>query len=91
MPNNPTEFDRLVDDYFDAYFQFHPKDATAAGFHQYDSKLEDFSRAAREADLAWVPLPPSLITAYLAAAAALFVPLTRLALAPLALAWNRHR
>jgi uncharacterized protein (DUF885 family) len=46
------EFNRLVDDYFDTYFQFHPTEATAAGFHQYDMKLEDYSRAAREAESA---------------------------------------
>jgi uncharacterized protein (DUF885 family) len=46
------EFTRLVDDYFDAYFQSHPKEATAAGLHQYDTKLEDYSRASREAEVA---------------------------------------
>jgi len=51
-PNNPPEFDRLVDNYFDFHFQFHPKEATAAGFHQYDAKLEDYSRASREAEVA---------------------------------------
>jgi uncharacterized protein (DUF885 family) len=53
-PNNASseEFNRLVDDYFDAQFQFHPKEATAAGFHQYDTKLEDYSGAAREAEAA---------------------------------------
>lgn len=43
------------------------------------------------AALAWV-VPPSLVTVYgLALAVALFLPLARLAGAPLALAWNRHR
>ena len=46
------EFNRLVDDYFDAHFQFHPTEATAAGLHQYDTKLEDYSRAARQAESA---------------------------------------
>ena len=50
-PKNPTDFNRLVDNYFDFYFQFHPKEATAAGFHQYDSKLEDYSRASREGEI----------------------------------------
>ena len=50
--SSSPEFDRLVDRYFDAYFQFHPTDGTMAGFHQYDTKLEDFSRASREAELA---------------------------------------
>jgi uncharacterized protein (DUF885 family) len=53
-PNSASseEFERLVDDYFDAYFQFHPKEATAAGLHQHDTRLEDYSRAAREAETA---------------------------------------
>jgi uncharacterized protein (DUF885 family) len=51
-PRNQTEFDRLVDNYFDFYFQFHPTDGTAAGFHQYDVKLEDHSRASREGETA---------------------------------------
>jgi uncharacterized protein (DUF885 family) len=46
------EFNRLVNDYFDAHFQFHPTEATAAGLHQYDTKLEDYSRAARQAESA---------------------------------------
>ncbi|MGD1156696.1 MAG: DUF885 domain-containing protein [Terriglobia bacterium] len=53
-PNSASseEFNRLVDDYFEAYFQFHPKEATAAGLHQHDTKLEDYSRTAREAEAA---------------------------------------
>jgi uncharacterized protein (DUF885 family) len=36
-------FNVLVDKYFDFSFSFHPTDATASGFHQYDSKLENYS------------------------------------------------
>ena len=43
-----ADFNRLVDKYFDFYFSFRPTDATAAGFHQYDQKLEDYSAAAHE-------------------------------------------
>jgi uncharacterized protein (DUF885 family) len=43
-----TDFNTLVDQYFDFYFSFHPTEATAAGFHQYDSKLEDYSAVAQE-------------------------------------------
>jgi len=43
-----ADFNLLVDKYFDSYFSFHPTDATAAGFHQYDQKLEDYSAAAHE-------------------------------------------
>jgi uncharacterized protein (DUF885 family) len=46
------DFDRLVDNYFDFSLQFHPTAATAAGFHQYDTKLEGFSRSAVDAEIA---------------------------------------
>src|SRR5580704_1285607 len=42
----------LVDRFFEAEFRFHPTEATADGFHQYDSKLEDYSRATIEAEIA---------------------------------------
>jgi uncharacterized protein (DUF885 family) len=41
-----SDFNALVDNYFDFYFSFHPSEATGAGFHQYDTKLEDYSAAA---------------------------------------------
>jgi len=47
-----ADFNQLVDEYFDFQFQFHPTSGTAAGFHQYDTRLEDFSRASREAEAA---------------------------------------
>jgi len=36
----------FVDEYFDALFEWSPSTATAIGFHQYDSKIEDLSRAS---------------------------------------------
>jgi uncharacterized protein (DUF885 family) len=45
-PQSVTEFNALVDKYFDFYFSFHPTEATSQGFHQYDQKLEDYSAAA---------------------------------------------
>ena len=42
-----ADFNLLVDKYFDFYFSFRPTDATAAGFHQYDQKLEDYSASAQ--------------------------------------------
>jgi uncharacterized protein (DUF885 family) len=42
-----NDFNTLVDKYFDFYFSFHPSEATAEGFHQYDRKLEDYSAGAR--------------------------------------------
>jgi uncharacterized protein (DUF885 family) len=50
-PNPPTQFDKLVDDYFNLYFEFHPTEGTAAGFHQYDGKLENYSRSAVDAEI----------------------------------------
>src|ERR1700730_6588551 len=53
-PDTPSEaaFSKLVDNYFDFYFQVSPTAATQAGFHQYDAKLEDFSHAGVEAEIA---------------------------------------
>jgi uncharacterized protein (DUF885 family) len=40
-----ASFNQLVDDFFtNAYFKFQPTAGTQAGFHQYDSQLEDYSR-----------------------------------------------
>jgi uncharacterized protein (DUF885 family) len=53
-PDTPSEaaFSKLVDNYFDFYFQVSPTAATQAGFHQYDAKLEDFSYSGVEAEIA---------------------------------------
>ena len=50
--NAVPEFDKLVDEYFDAYFKFHPSEGTAAGFHQYDKQLEDVSQASMNEEIA---------------------------------------
>jgi uncharacterized protein (DUF885 family) len=39
-----SDWNRLVDDFFDQYFKLNPTQGTAAGFHRYDSDLEDYSR-----------------------------------------------
>jgi hypothetical protein len=37
----------MVDRFFDEYyFRFNPTQGTSAGFHQYDAKLEDYSKAS---------------------------------------------
>jgi uncharacterized protein (DUF885 family) len=51
-PLPQAAFNKLVDEYFDFYFQFHPTAGTQAGLHQYDAKLEDFSRPGVEAEVA---------------------------------------
>ncbi len=47
-----TDFNKLVDDYFNFYFQVSPSQGTAAGFHQYDNQLEDYSSAAVDREIA---------------------------------------
>src|SRR5207237_2610940 len=41
-----ANFRELVDRYFNFYFAHSPTAATAAGFHQYDTKLEDYTKVA---------------------------------------------
>src|SRR5256885_16693760 len=59
----------LADRYFDeVFFKYSPTRATAAGLHQYDSQLEDFSQSAIDPHVAVLneferrfgnlPLPP---------------------------------
>src|SRR5262245_58063919 len=51
-PNVPSGVDpgfaKFVDDYFDSRFATNPLRGTSAGFHQYDTKMPDLSRAAIE-------------------------------------------
>jgi uncharacterized protein (DUF885 family) len=48
-----ARFRALADHYFsDVVFHFGPTGATQLGFHQYDTKLEDYSRAGVEAEIA---------------------------------------
>ncbi|HWS95617.1 MAG TPA: DUF885 domain-containing protein [Candidatus Methylomirabilis sp.] len=49
-----AEFNGMVDKYFDEYFHFHPSQGTAAGFHQYDNELEDYSQKSRDAELSFL-------------------------------------
>ncbi len=46
-----ADFNALVDKYFDFYFQNNPAEATQDGFHQYDSKLADYSAAGRTQEI----------------------------------------
>ncbi|MBT9331711.1 DUF885 domain-containing protein [Acidipila sp. 4G-K13] len=48
-----ARFRALVDQYFaDVVFRYSPTNGTLAGLHQYDAKLEDYSRAGVEAQIA---------------------------------------
>jgi uncharacterized protein (DUF885 family) len=48
-----ADWNKLVDDFFDGYFSFNPTAGTSAGFHQYDSQLEDYSRQGVESQTAF--------------------------------------
>ena len=39
--SGPTPFAAFVDAYFDGLYAFAPSLGTAAGFHQYDTRIED--------------------------------------------------
>jgi uncharacterized protein (DUF885 family) len=46
-------WDALADEYLDqAYFKFSPTSGTAAGLHQYDPQLEDYSRSGIDRQIA---------------------------------------
>ncbi|HLW16569.1 MAG TPA: DUF885 domain-containing protein, partial [Actinomycetota bacterium] len=47
-----SNFARFVDDYFAARFAERPTEGTAAGLHQYDTQIEDLSRARIERRIA---------------------------------------
>ena len=51
--NNDKVFELLAEQYFDkVYFKFGPSQGTAAGFHQYDNLLEDYSRSSINSQIA---------------------------------------
>src|ERR1700678_2446535 len=46
-------FNFLANQFFsDVYFKFSPTNGTAAGLHQYDTQLEDYSAASSAAQIA---------------------------------------
>ncbi len=49
-----AEFNGMVDEYFNAYFHFHPTEGTYAGLHQYDSLLEDYSQKSRDEEMSFL-------------------------------------
>src|SRR3954452_4311913 len=54
QPQHPREPEwyKMVDDFFSDYFRMNPTAGTYAGFHDYDTQLEDYSRAGVEAQKA---------------------------------------
>ncbi len=51
-PDWKQQFANVSEEYFDqVYFRYAPSAGTMAGFHQYDGRLEDYSRKAIEAQI----------------------------------------
>jgi len=50
----PQTFHFFSEQYFDDYFKFNPTAGTAAGFHDYDTELEDYSSASTAAQITWL-------------------------------------
>lgn len=44
-------FAKLADEYLEGYLEWRPQLGTALGFHQYDGKITDFSKASLDAEL----------------------------------------
>jgi uncharacterized protein (DUF885 family) len=52
-PDANAQFNALAEKYFtNVYFRYSPTAGTLAGFHEYDPKLEDYSRAGVDAQIA---------------------------------------
>jgi len=51
--NWKQQFAKVSDEYFDqVYFHYSPTNGTLAGFHQYDTQLENYSRKSVDAEIA---------------------------------------
>ena len=48
-----SDWNKLVEGFFDQYFKLYPTQATSTGFHQYDSDLEDYSRTGIDHQIAF--------------------------------------
>src|SRR5450759_4690854 len=46
------EFTKLADEFLAGYFSWRPLAGTAAGLHEYDGRITDYSRASIESELA---------------------------------------
>src|SRR5882672_9344274 len=45
-------FDKMAEEYISGYLAARPQEAVALGFHEYDGKLGDYSRASIDVELA---------------------------------------
>jgi len=52
VPSPDQEFAEVANDYIEGYLSWRPQAGTALGYHQYDGKMTDLSRASIAAELA---------------------------------------
>lgn len=50
--SDDATFDKLAEEYISGYLAARPLEAVSLGFHEYDGKLSDYSRASIDAELA---------------------------------------
>ncbi len=62
--SSSADYDKLVDQYFEQYYTFHPSSGTSQGFHQYDTMLEDYSQKSRDAQIAFFRAEKEKFTAF---------------------------
>jgi uncharacterized protein (DUF885 family) len=74
--NWKQQFEKVSNEYFDqVYFHYGPTGGTLAGYHQYDARLEDYSRKSIDAEIAALKVFEKRVEAiHPDAAAADFVP-----------------
>ncbi|MGH9580262.1 MAG: DUF885 domain-containing protein [Terriglobales bacterium] len=51
QPPSEAAFAALVEEFIEDFFRMNPTSATVAGLHQHDQRIEDFSRAALDAQV----------------------------------------
>jgi uncharacterized protein (DUF885 family) len=50
-PTQDAEYEAVAEEYVKTYLASHPLQGTALGFHEYDGKINDYSRLALDAEL----------------------------------------
>lgn len=48
--NSDAEFDKVADEYIKGWLSAHPLQATSLGFHEYDGRINDFTRLSIDAE-----------------------------------------
>lgn len=49
--NSDAEFDKVADEYIKGWLSAHPLQATSLGFHEYDGRINDFTRLSIDAEI----------------------------------------